>query len=155
MTGLALALSQQTDSHSTFQPKALYSWDVLPVRGHSGVFTEWSADLYLRSLPGWSVSSPQLLCIRCIRSADDNSSAFCGMPLQLTEHSCFRFRLVQESKFTCWRTANNLFSYSNTSIFKSVWSMCCLYKMKFGTRRTAETTTTCASLLCYVYHTSG
>ena len=36
------------------------------VRRHSGVFTEerrLSADLDLRSLPGWPVSSPHLLCI--------------------------------------------------------------------------------------------
>ena len=46
--------------------KALCSWGVQLVRGHSSVFTDEiisSADLYLRSLPGWPLPSPHLLCM--------------------------------------------------------------------------------------------
>ena len=39
----------------------------------------------------------------------------------------------------------SLFACNNTSIFKSVWSTCCLDKMKLGTIRTAETTTKMSS----------
>ena len=54
--------------------------------------------------------------------------------------------------------ANDLFACSNPSIFTFACSVCCLYKMKLGTRRTAERTSnvlnnglTRVVLPCYVY----